>query len=165
MCHNKRTFQFTTKLKFLRAYEIRQQQTSLISTKLEEFSGLWDTNGYNDTSITDDLITDILTGEWCSQSIDEHKLTQCNSDACLSLDNTFKLAAKVTVVEHGDSSHSKLMKGGILSVINKSSEILAWVRTFFPPLDQKVLSIDAEILSECIPRRVRKSPRGYQVML
>lgn len=49
-----------TRLEFLRAYEIRQQQTSLFGTNLEEFSGPWDPNGYNDRSITDNLITDIF---------------------------------------------------------------------------------------------------------
>lgn len=44
------------------------------------------------------------------------------------MDNMFKLAAKATVVD-GNGTHSKLMGGGILSVINESSEIIAWVRT------------------------------------
>lgn len=45
---------------------------------------------------------------------------------CLSLDNTFRSAAKATIVEK-DRARTKLFKGGILSVINKRSEILGWV--------------------------------------
>lgn len=161
----------TSKLEFLQAYEIRQKQTSLVGTKFKEFSGPWDPNGYNDKSITDDLITDIfidfsertrsgesqdylktLTGEQQSQSASEHELTFCRG-ACLSLDNTFKLAAKATVVDHVDGSHSKLMKGGILSVINESSEILAWVRTFKFLFLNMCSCMGTEILPERVPRR------------
>lgn len=45
---------------------------------------------------------------------------------CLSLDNTFKIANKATVVDK-NGTHVKLMKGGILSVINEMNEIVAWV--------------------------------------
>jgi hypothetical protein len=45
---------------------------------------------------------------------------------CLSLDNTFKVAAKATVVNK-NGTHCKLTKGGILNVINESDEIMAWV--------------------------------------
>ena len=45
----------------------------------------------------------------------------------MSLDNTFKSAGKAVVVDK-DRNRVKLLKGGILSVINEKSEILAWVR-------------------------------------
>lgn len=45
---------------------------------------------------------------------------------CAVLDNTFKIAAKATVVSK-DGTHTKLLKGGILSVINEASEIISWV--------------------------------------
>lgn len=45
----------------------------------------------------------------------------------LSLDNTFKSAGKAVVVDK-DKNRVKLLKGGVLSVINEKSEILAWVR-------------------------------------
>jgi hypothetical protein len=44
----------------------------------------------------------------------------------LSLDNTFKSAGKAVVIDK-DRNRVKLLKGGILSVINEKSEILAWV--------------------------------------
>ncbi|KAF8240650.1 hypothetical protein L208DRAFT_1231515, partial [Tricholoma matsutake] len=45
---------------------------------------------------------------------------------CLSLDNTFKLAVKVTIVNK-DRTHTKVMKGGILSMLNEDNEIMSWV--------------------------------------
>ena len=47
---------------------------------------------------------------------------------CISLDNTLKVAVKATIVDT-NRSHLKLMKGGILGVINEQSLILAWVCT------------------------------------
>jgi hypothetical protein len=46
---------------------------------------------------------------------------------CTSLDNTFKVASKATVVDK-DGTHCKLTKGGVLNVMNESTEIIAWVR-------------------------------------
>jgi hypothetical protein len=45
---------------------------------------------------------------------------------CLSLDNTFKVSAKATVVDK-DGKHCKLTKGGILNTINETDKIMAWV--------------------------------------
>jgi hypothetical protein len=47
----------------------------------------------------------------------------------LSLDHTFKAAAKGTVTASQKTAHLKLWKGGILSIINESNEIVAWVST------------------------------------
>jgi len=44
----------------------------------------------------------------------------------MSLDNTFKSAGKAVVVDK-DRNRVKLLKGGVLSVINEKSEIIAWV--------------------------------------
>ncbi|KAJ7872646.1 hypothetical protein B0H14DRAFT_2291039, partial [Mycena olivaceomarginata] len=44
---------------------------------------------------------------------------------CLSVDNTFKAASKATVA-HSSKTRTKLMKGGILSVLNECNEIIAW---------------------------------------
>lgn len=45
---------------------------------------------------------------------------------CMNLDNTFKAANKATVVDSA-KNHMKLMKGGILSVINEINLIISWV--------------------------------------
>jgi len=44
----------------------------------------------------------------------------------VSLDNTYKVASKAMVVDK-DGTRMKLLKGGILSLINEINEILAWV--------------------------------------
>jgi hypothetical protein len=44
----------------------------------------------------------------------------------VSLDNTFKVSSKVTVVDR-DRTRVKLLKGGVLSMINELNFIVAWV--------------------------------------
>ena len=50
-----------TKLEYLRYFESRKKHASLFPVTLETFSEPWDSNGYRDKSITDDLITDVYT--------------------------------------------------------------------------------------------------------
>jgi hypothetical protein len=45
----------------------------------------------------------------------------------LSLDNTFKILSKAVVVGKG-GTHLKLMKGGVLDVMNEEGDVVAWVR-------------------------------------
>jgi hypothetical protein len=45
---------------------------------------------------------------------------------CLSLDHTFRAAAKATITD-SLGHDTKLMKGGIVSTVNEGTEILAWV--------------------------------------
>ena len=45
---------------------------------------------------------------------------------CGSLDSTFKISNKATVSDK-DCQRAKYLKGGVLSVINEESEIIAWV--------------------------------------
>lgn len=44
----------------------------------------------------------------------------------LSLDNTFKISNKLTVKD-SDKTYTKLLKGGVLSVLNQKNDIVAWV--------------------------------------
>lgn len=44
----------------------------------------------------------------------------------MNLDNTFKAASKATVVDDS-KARTKLMKGGILSILNESNDIITWV--------------------------------------
>lgn len=53
-----------------------------------------------------------------------------NEGECISLDNTFKAAKKAVVLEK-TKERTKLLKGGILSVLNEKNEIIGWVRTLF----------------------------------
>jgi len=116
--------------------------------ELQEFSGWKDPNGYNDGSITNDMVTDIYlefikktrrvessdycktrTGQLlfiycCKPKLTKRKITQLG--VALSLDNTFKSAEKAVIIDK-NKTRVKMMKGGILSVINESNEILTWV--------------------------------------
>ena len=112
---------------------------------MHAFTGPWDTNGYRDKSITDDLITDVYTtfsnqtrssesqaylrtlaGQYLKKIINVTVSSLRAIGICLSLDNTFKVSAKATVVDK-NGTHCKQTKGGILNVINESAEIMAWV--------------------------------------
>ena len=45
------------------------------------------------------------------------------------MDNTNKVGHKMTVTEK-NKAHTKIMKGGVLSVINEKGEIISWVHTY-----------------------------------
>ena len=119
---------------------------------LTAFSGPHDMDGYADNSITDDVITELflefsersrqkecekylrtLTGR--SHSEDGSRDWLSHIGKSLSLDNTFRSASKATIV---DPKHKRvrMMRGGLLSVINEMNEILSWVGVLqcFPAL-------------------------------
>ena len=58
------------------------------------------------------------------------EISACNlhglGGECLSLDNTFKSAAKATVIDKS-KGRTKLLKGGVLNVLNERNEIISWV--------------------------------------
>ncbi|KAK6971771.1 hypothetical protein R3P38DRAFT_3297859 [Favolaschia claudopus] len=83
--------------------------------------------GYDDTPITDDLIRDVYMGfvERTRRGESSEYLRNLTPGICLSTDNTFKVAGKATVVD-SSKARTKLMKGGILSMLNELNEIIAW---------------------------------------
>ncbi|EGN93399.1 hypothetical protein SERLA73DRAFT_156341 [Serpula lacrymans var. lacrymans S7.3] len=54
------------------------------------------------------------------------KLYQTYTGICISINNMFKAANKVTVATK-QKAQIRMLKGGILSVVNKRNEIIAWV--------------------------------------
>lgn len=89
-------------------------------------------------------------------------LTDSNISAIsLGLDNTFKVMKKATVVEK-DKTHTKIMKGGVLSVINERNEIIAWVRTLMTSLlsDPNLIHCSLALLSECFTCRGKRDATG-----
>ncbi|KAK7050400.1 hypothetical protein R3P38DRAFT_3173760 [Favolaschia claudopus] len=115
-------------LEFLRAYQEENFKPGTL-TFPRTFSPISPPTeqGYNDTSITDDFIRDIYMGfidRTRSEESTEY-LKNLNPGICLSTDNTFKVAGKATVVDT-TKTRTKLMKGGILSIINELNEIIAW---------------------------------------
>ncbi|KAJ7601836.1 hypothetical protein DFH06DRAFT_1351920 [Mycena polygramma] len=114
-------------LECLRAFETRiVPQLGPDPSPLESFSAPNDQTGYNDKSITDDLITDVFLDFSNRTRIEECGKYLCTLVAiCMNLDNTFKAAGKATVVDES-KAHTKLMKGGILSILNERNEIISW---------------------------------------
>jgi hypothetical protein len=73
----------------------------------------------------------------------------------LSLDNTFRVAKKATVVDN-QKMHTNVMKGGVLSVINEKAEIVAWVCVVIPPLHEEPKKISVYVKPP-LPTRYQRS--------
>jgi len=123
----------------------RRTVSPFVVNPLVPFSHPRAIDGYCDNCITNDLITHILNefsertrkneSEKYLQTLSgEDKIVFRNvpptyhsfSAKCIALDNTFKSAGKATVVDK-EKRHIKLMKGGILNVLNENGEIIGWV--------------------------------------
>ncbi|KAJ6452711.1 hypothetical protein C8R47DRAFT_1256076 [Mycena vitilis] len=107
-------------MEYLQAYQAAYAMPGYLSffqTTMTPFSPP-NSLGYNDSSITDDLIRDVYTA-----FVDGTRAKE--SCICLSVDNTFKAAGKATVV-NTSKARTRPMKGGILSVLNELNEIVAW---------------------------------------
>lgn len=98
---------------------------------LSQFSTPTDPEGYNDSWVTDDVVTDIY-GYWSTfcRAKESSEYMKTLDGVCLSLDATFKFARKASIVTHV-GNREKVMRGGLLTVINEYSEELAWVRPLF----------------------------------
>ncbi|KAJ7467666.1 hypothetical protein FB451DRAFT_1178035 [Mycena latifolia] len=116
-------------LEYLQAYQrVHAAPGSLpfSTASVEPFSAPTEA-GYNDTSITDDMVREVYMAfveRTRGEESDEY-LRNLDPGVCLSADNTFKAAGKATVVD-ASKTRTKLMKGGILSVLNAINEIIAW---------------------------------------
>ncbi|KAJ7037697.1 hypothetical protein C8F04DRAFT_1328715 [Mycena alexandri] len=113
-------------MEYVTAFKARVTPRLNDSSPLESFSTPDNATGYNNKSITDDLITDIYL-EFCHQT----RIEECSrylrtlKAICLNLDHTFAAANKATVVDDS-KAHVKLMRGGVLSVLNECNEIISW---------------------------------------
>ncbi|TFY52964.1 hypothetical protein EVG20_g10326 [Dentipellis fragilis] len=112
-------------LEYLRRYG-SQRKVIFSKSRLEPFSPPGAVDGFTDKSITDDLITHVYL-EYIDRTRKEEAalIMKTLAGDCLVMDHTFRAADKATVVSH-DGTRTKLMKGGLLSVINESSQILSW---------------------------------------
>ncbi|KAI1781611.1 hypothetical protein LXA43DRAFT_1105626 [Ganoderma leucocontextum] len=84
-----------------------------------------DLNGYDGTSITDDMVTDVYGrfSEARKKECEEHLRTL--TATTLSLDATFRTAAKASIV-HDDRSRSSIFNGGLHTAVNQKSLIIAY---------------------------------------
>lgn len=139
---------------YLRAFESQAVAMPLFRPQLHAYSLPTDPEGYADASITDDLISDVylefnqrtreresmdyirtLSGKakfLVSIKDGQLKLFTLNQGVSLSMDHTFKAANKAIVVTP-DNKHVRVMKGGLLTIINEQSEIIAWVSLIYTP--------------------------------
>ncbi|KAK6992885.1 hypothetical protein R3P38DRAFT_3224861 [Favolaschia claudopus] len=108
-------------LAYLNTYNSHSFQTAL-----ELFLAPNDRLGYNDKSISNDMISDIFRDFTKQTREPECSKYLCTlSVICMNLDNTFKAAKKATVA-NSSKARTQLMNGGILSVLNEQNEIIAW---------------------------------------
>ncbi|KAJ7166768.1 hypothetical protein C8R46DRAFT_1351047 [Mycena filopes] len=114
-------------LEYLNAFKTRLvPRLGLDTCVLTPFSAPDDLDGYNDKSITDDLITDVFL-EFSNRT----RLAECSKylrtlhAVCMVLDQTYRAASKATVVD-AEGARTKMMKGGILSILNELNEIVSW---------------------------------------
>ncbi|KAJ7606467.1 hypothetical protein DFH06DRAFT_1348008 [Mycena polygramma] len=113
-------------LEYLQAFKARTVPGIGDPSPLTTFSVHNDPTADNGKSITDDLITDVFLEFSNRTRIEECGKYLCTLVAiCMNLDNTFKAAGKATVVDES-KAHTKLMKGGILSILNERNEIISW---------------------------------------
>jgi hypothetical protein len=140
------------------------------SNPLKAFSKPYDMDGYADNYITDDLITDLyldfsertwriesekylrtLTGK-LTQEMETLELTKLLAKT-LSIDNTFRVAAKVTIVDK-QKGRVKLMKGGLVSTLNEGGQTVSWACTdSFSVHSLSVEELWLAPMPKCIPRR------------
>ncbi|TFY51908.1 hypothetical protein EVG20_g10784 [Dentipellis fragilis] len=112
-------------LEYLQKY--RDQRKKLWSdVRLKELSSPSDAQGYADKPISDDLISDLFL-DFAARTRHSEAADYLKTLAgeVLSLDHTFRSADKVTVVD-ASKARLKLLKGGLLSVVNESNKIISW---------------------------------------
>jgi hypothetical protein len=146
-------------LEYLQAFEARRE-TPFSPAVLKPFSAPRNERGhskssplgYDDKSISDEMITEVFVefSARTRQAESEQYLrtltgalnifnspTRCPNFCIISaisivLDHTFKAPAKALVVD-SHRKHTRPMKGGLLSALNESDLILAWVRFQIKP--------------------------------
>lgn len=80
----------------------------------------------------------------------------------MSLDNTFKVSSKATVVDK-DGKHSKLTKGGVLNVLNEVNETLAWVSPSLNVRSVRKLNQDRQrFCQSCSPTEAQEVLEGIK---
>ncbi|THH23181.1 hypothetical protein EUX98_g7992 [Antrodiella citrinella] len=92
---------------------------------LKVFSAPFDKLGYNDSSITHDLINTVYA-EFSTRTVenDSSRYLRTLTARSLSMDHTMKVAGKATMVD-ANSDRIQIIKA-LFSVINEHSEILTW---------------------------------------
>lgn len=123
---------------------MRGKQVCVVPHRLRAFSEPRDREGYADSSISNDMVTEVYLEFSARVRIQESEkylrtlpgmLPSCCRNKTLtigivryiSMDATFGAANKGTVCDSKGKRHV-VGKGGVLNLINENSEIIAWVR-------------------------------------
>ncbi|PIL34349.1 hypothetical protein GSI_03124 [Ganoderma sinense ZZ0214-1] len=120
-------------LLYLQTYRARSQKTSLTKQKpLVPFSKPLtkkvgkQTGGYDNRSISDDLITKILLDFSNKTRIEESEAhMRTLSAVAISVDTTFRCAFKATLVDK-NKARVRSHNGGFVSIINEKSQPISW---------------------------------------
>ncbi|KAF9078661.1 hypothetical protein BDP27DRAFT_1412611 [Rhodocollybia butyracea] len=110
-------------LDYVKLYEL-QGNTPFKPLALKAFSSPFDTSGYDGTSITDDLITDIFCN-FTETTRHEESAEYLQTLSVLLFDHTFRTARKANIIS-SDGDLSNPLKGGLFNVINEDNEIVYW---------------------------------------
>ncbi|KAG0700040.1 hypothetical protein DFH29DRAFT_876907 [Suillus ampliporus] len=112
---------------------IRHEQSylqALSPNPLQAFSDPGDKKNYNDKPISNDVITEVFQ-EFVSgmRERESEDYLWTLSGISVSFDNTFRAAGKASVTNQ-DKQKVKVLKGGIISLMNENGEIIGWDQRF-----------------------------------
>ncbi|PIL26529.1 hypothetical protein GSI_12287 [Ganoderma sinense ZZ0214-1] len=95
-------------------------------TPLQNFSAPTNTGGYGNSSISNDLISDVyLLFSENTRREESNEHVRSLSAITLSLDQTYRAAGKAKVVD-GSKKQEKRWRGGLLDAVNQNGETVAW---------------------------------------
>ncbi|KAJ3474041.1 hypothetical protein NLI96_g12682 [Meripilus lineatus] len=116
------------RLEYLEFFDARAHQTSIVYPPLYSFSAPFDESegAYGNSVVSSDMISDAYI-EFCekTRSPESTSHTRTLTGECLSMDATFKVSKKATVVD-AQKKRIAIGKGGVLSVLNEDSEVVSW---------------------------------------
>ncbi|PIL36291.1 hypothetical protein GSI_01954 [Ganoderma sinense ZZ0214-1] len=95
-------------------------------TPLQTFSTPTNVGGYGNSSISNDLISDVyLLFSESTRREESNEHIRSLSAITLSLDQTYRAAGKAKVVD-GSKKQEKRWRGGLLDAVNQNGETVAW---------------------------------------
>ncbi|PIL26811.1 hypothetical protein GSI_11072 [Ganoderma sinense ZZ0214-1] len=118
------------RLEYLQAFQARSKQMSLRKKPdLRNFSAPQragkDLNGYDGTSITDNLVGDVYARFSVARQKECEEHLRTLTATTLSLDATFRAASKASFV-NDDRSRSSIFNGGLHTAVNQKSLIISY---------------------------------------
>ncbi|KAG1780071.1 hypothetical protein EV702DRAFT_1194838 [Suillus placidus] len=118
------------KLSYLQAWKSRRTMRHGMDffspNPLRLFSDPYDVNNYNDKPISNDVVSEVFQDfVSATRESESEEYLRTLSGVSISFDNTFRAATKATVTSR-EKKKSRVLKGGIISLMNENSEIVGW---------------------------------------